>query len=119
MAMRQPLDRQRELLEAFDDSGRVSEYLTSVLPRRLWHAEPPTGYGRSIAAIVAHMQSVRRTFERRWAARSLCLRHWIAPAQRRPTGVGRCRKAVRRWLGYSEDLLAAARQESRAYRAAQ
>ncbi len=62
MAVRQPLDVQRELLEAFDSSGRVSEYLVNVLPPRLWQAEPPAGHGRSIAATVAHMQGVRRTF---------------------------------------------------------
>jgi hypothetical protein len=50
MAVRQPLDVQRELLEAFDSSGRVSEYLVNVLPPRLWQAEPPAGHGRSIAA---------------------------------------------------------------------
>jgi uncharacterized damage-inducible protein DinB len=62
MAVRQPLDLKRELLEAFDHSGRVSEYLVSVLPPQLWRADLPTGEGRSIAAIVAHMQSVRRMF---------------------------------------------------------
>jgi uncharacterized damage-inducible protein DinB len=62
MPVGQPLDAKRELLEAFDHSARVSEYLASALPPRLWHAEPPGGSGRSIAAIVAHMQGVRRTF---------------------------------------------------------
>jgi uncharacterized damage-inducible protein DinB len=62
MAVRQPLNANRELLEAFDHSGRVSEYLISVLPKKLWLAEQPGGKERSIAAIVAHMQSVRRTF---------------------------------------------------------
>jgi len=62
MAVRQQLDANRELLEAFDHSCRVSEYLISVLPKRLWRAEQPGGEGRSIAEIVAHMQSVRRTF---------------------------------------------------------
>jgi uncharacterized damage-inducible protein DinB len=62
MAARQPLDLSRELLEAFDQSARVSEYLITALPRTLWNTEPHGGEGRSIAAIVAHMQSVRRTF---------------------------------------------------------
>jgi uncharacterized damage-inducible protein DinB len=57
----QPLDVERELLEAFEHSARVSELLVGALPRRLWHATPPNG-GRSIAAMVAHMQGVRRTF---------------------------------------------------------
>jgi uncharacterized damage-inducible protein DinB len=59
-----PLDVERELLESFRQSGLVSEYLVSVLPASLWRADPPSGRGRSIAAIVAHMQSVRRTFAR-------------------------------------------------------
>ena len=62
MAVRQPLDTNRELLEAFDHSARVSEYLVSVLPKKVWRAERPGGKERSIAAIVAHMQSVRRMF---------------------------------------------------------
>src|SRR5262249_2325249 len=35
----------------------------------IWRAAPPGGRGRSIAAIVAHMQSVRRTFARMGGAR--------------------------------------------------
>jgi uncharacterized damage-inducible protein DinB len=62
MAVRQPLDAKAELLEAFQYGFRVSEYLVGALPKRLWRADPPDGTGRSIAAIVAHMQSVRRTF---------------------------------------------------------
>src|SRR5262249_34409844 len=62
MAARQPLDTTRELLEAFDHSCRVSEYLVSVLPKELWRVEHPGGRQRSIAAMVAHMQSARRMF---------------------------------------------------------
>src|SRR6185369_16858245 len=65
----QPLDVERELLEAFRLSGRVSEYLVEVLPSDLWRTPPASGRGRSIAAIVAHMQSVRRTFARMGGAR--------------------------------------------------
>src|SRR5512134_3729743 len=64
-----PLEVERELLEAFRQSGRVSEYLVEVLPVALWRTAPPCGRGRSIAAIVAHMQSVRRTFARMGGAR--------------------------------------------------
>ena len=64
MARGRPLEVEEELLEAFRRSGRVSEYLVRVLPVRIWRADPPGGRGRSIAAIVAHMQSVRRTFAR-------------------------------------------------------
>jgi uncharacterized damage-inducible protein DinB len=63
MAVRQPLDVERELLDAFDHAARVSDYLVSTLPPAVWRAAPPGG-GRSIAAIVAHMQGVRRTFAR-------------------------------------------------------
>ncbi len=59
---RRPLDAKEELLEEFERALRVSEYLLGGLPGRLWRAEPPDGHGRSIAATVAHMQSVRRTF---------------------------------------------------------
>jgi uncharacterized damage-inducible protein DinB len=50
-------------MDAFARSGRASEYLVTVLPDAIWRAAPP-GRGRTIAAIVAHMQSVRRTFAR-------------------------------------------------------
>ena len=64
MARGRPLDVEKELLEAFRNSGRVSEYLVRVLPVGIWQAAPQNGRGRSIAAIVAHMQGVRRTFAR-------------------------------------------------------
>src|SRR5262245_11107328 len=64
MVRGRPLEVEQELLEAFRRSGRVSEYLVRVLPARIWRAAPPAGRGRSIAAIVAHMQGVRRTFAR-------------------------------------------------------
>jgi uncharacterized damage-inducible protein DinB len=64
-----PLEAERELIESFRQSGLVNEYLINVLPAALWRAVPPTGRGRSIAAIVAHMQGVRRTFARMGGAR--------------------------------------------------
>jgi uncharacterized damage-inducible protein DinB len=69
MARGRPLEVERELLEAFRHSGLVSEYLTGVLPAAIWRAAPPGSRGRSIAAIVAHMQGVRRTFARMGGAR--------------------------------------------------
>jgi len=69
MAKGRPLDVERELLEAFRQSGLVSEYLVGVLPPALWRVPPPSGRGRSMAAIVAHMQGVRRTFARMGGAR--------------------------------------------------
>lgn len=64
-----PLDVERELLDEFVHNGRVNEYLIRVLPEAIWRAAPPGGRGRTIAAIVAHMQSVRRTFARMGGAR--------------------------------------------------
>jgi uncharacterized damage-inducible protein DinB len=69
MARGRPLEVEQELLEAFRHSGRVSEYLARVLPAGIWRAAPHNGRGRSIAAIVAHMQGVRRTFARMAGAR--------------------------------------------------
>lgn len=51
----------KELLDAFDHAMRVTEYLTAAVPEELWHA-PPIAKGRTIAAIVAHIHSLRRTF---------------------------------------------------------
>lgn len=62
MAVRRHLDIGQELLEGFDRSARVTEYLVGILPSDLWRADPPTGRGRTIAAVVAHVQGVRRTF---------------------------------------------------------
>jgi hypothetical protein len=70
MAKKRPLDLPRELLAEFEHNGRVNEYLVSVLPDSIWQASPPGGRGRTIAAIVAHMQSVRRTFARMGGARA-------------------------------------------------
>jgi uncharacterized damage-inducible protein DinB len=86
MAKGRPLDVEVELLEAFRQCGLVSEYLVSVLPDTLWRAAPASRRGRSMAAIVAHMQSVRRTFARMGGARpgppSLD-RNRVTPAQAR------------------------------------
>ena len=69
MAKGRPLDVEHELLEVFKQNGLVNEYLINVVPPSLWRINPPVGRGRSIAAIVAHMQSVRRTFARMGGAR--------------------------------------------------
>jgi uncharacterized damage-inducible protein DinB len=69
MQKNRPLEVERELLEAFEHNGRVNEYLVRVLPDAIWRTPPPGGRGRTIAAIVAHMQSVRRTFARMGGAR--------------------------------------------------
>lgn len=69
MAKSRPLEVDREILESFEHNGRINEYLVSVLPDAIWRAPPPGGRGRTVAAIVAHMQSVRRTFARMGGAR--------------------------------------------------
>ena len=62
MTRGRPLEVEAELLEAFQRSGAVTEYLIAVLPKEVWRQEPPTQRGRTIAGIVAHVQSVRRGF---------------------------------------------------------
>lgn len=47
------------LLAAFDTNDRINHYLLENLPEEAWRAELPTGKGRNIAAIVAHMHNVR------------------------------------------------------------
>jgi len=69
MAKGRPLDVEHEVVEVFRQNGLVNEYLVMILPTALWRMNPPNGRGRSIAAIVAHMQSVRRTFARMGGAR--------------------------------------------------
>src|SRR5215510_12899055 len=69
MATRRPLEIERELLEEFAHNGHVNEYLVRVLPDAIWRMPPPGDRSRTIAAIVAHMQSVRRTFARMGGAR--------------------------------------------------
>lgn len=69
MATRRPLDLEREIVEAFEQCGRVTEYLVTVLPRPLWQQSPPSGRGRTIAAIVTHVHGVRKTFSKMGGAR--------------------------------------------------
>lgn len=62
MPITQPLELELELLDSFKHCYLVTEYVVRVLPPQNWQAEPPDGKGRSIAAIVAHVQSVRLMF---------------------------------------------------------
>jgi len=64
MARGRPLEVEQELIEAFKHSGEVTEYLAGVLPVAIWRVPAPAGRGRTIAAIFAHIQGVRRTFAR-------------------------------------------------------
>lgn len=98
MARGEPLNVERELLDAFEQSARVNDYLVRVLPRRLWRAEPPDGRGRSIMAIVAHMHGVRRTFANMGGAER------VAPALAR---AGSTQMEARRALRQTSDALTA------------
>jgi uncharacterized damage-inducible protein DinB len=60
MPARQPLDVARELVEAFEQCGRATEYLIERVPAAIWQGAPPSGSGRTIAAMVAHIHSVRK-----------------------------------------------------------
>jgi hypothetical protein len=98
-----PLEVEQELLEAFRHSGRVSEYLVGVLPPGLWRSEPPGGRGRTLAAMTAHMQGVRRTFARMGGARPgppALDRHRSTPVQ--------ARRALRQSTDELEQLFASA-----------
>lgn len=47
------------LLVSFATNERINQFLLNDLDPAAWRAEPPTGKGRTIAAIVAHMHNVR------------------------------------------------------------
>jgi uncharacterized damage-inducible protein DinB len=54
-----PFDTSAGLLETFDINDRINTFLLDGLTPEAWRAEPPSGKGRTIAAIVAHMHNVR------------------------------------------------------------
>ena len=86
MPVAQALEVEKELLEAFEHCCLVSEYLLEVLPPAIWRADSPGGKGRSIAAIVAHMQSVRKMFAKMGGADPLpesLDRTWSTPDEAR------------------------------------
>src|SRR5262249_9203503 len=60
MPVRRPLDVAEELIQEFDQCGRATEYLVSVVPFRLWYVSSPTGRGRTIAAMVTHIHGLRK-----------------------------------------------------------
>ena len=47
------------LLSSFDTNDRINQYMIENLSTEAWRADPPSGKGRTIAAIVAHMHNVR------------------------------------------------------------
>jgi uncharacterized damage-inducible protein DinB len=47
------------LLAAYATNNRINEFLIRNVPDAAWRAEPPSGKGREIGAIVAHIHNVR------------------------------------------------------------
>ena len=98
MAIRRQLNAEQEIVEAFAQCGQITEYLVTVVPRRFWQQPSPTGHGRTIAAMVAHIHGVRKTFAKMGGAPvppSLD-RNSVTPAQARRAlrqtnaALGRC-----------------------------
>jgi len=58
--VRRPLNVEDELVEVFEQCGRATEYLVTVVPRDIWHLPSPTGHGRTIAAVVTHVHGLRK-----------------------------------------------------------
>ncbi len=85
MPARRPLNLPEEIVEQFEQCGRVTEYLVSVLPSRVWRLPPPTGHGRTIAAIVTHVHGLRKMIARMGGAPvgSSLDRKTVTPAQAR------------------------------------
>ena len=54
-----PFEVSKALVEAFAINDRINQFLLANLPAEAWRADPPTGKGRTIAAIVSHMHNVR------------------------------------------------------------
>lgn len=47
------------VLNSFDTNNKICGYMVEGIEADVWNAEPPSGKGRTIAAIVAHMHNVR------------------------------------------------------------
>lgn len=102
MAVRRVLDLEAEIVEAFERCGRVTEYLVDVLPKPLWQQEPPSGHGRTIAAIVSHIHGVRKTFAKMGGAPA------VAALDRKTVTPAAARKALREINGVLEQQFRAA-----------
>jgi len=53
------LDFKKSLLDAFAANERANQLLLSDVDDKAWHAAPPSGKGRTIADIAAHIHHVR------------------------------------------------------------
>jgi uncharacterized damage-inducible protein DinB len=58
-AVATPYDVITGLIDSFATSNRITRFLIENLHETTWHAAPPVGRGRSIAAIVCHMHNAR------------------------------------------------------------
>jgi uncharacterized damage-inducible protein DinB len=56
---REPIDLANAVLQALATNERMNQFLLEHLDDRAWNAPPPSGRGRTIAAIVSHMHNVR------------------------------------------------------------
>jgi uncharacterized damage-inducible protein DinB len=54
-----PVDLARAVLECWRTHERINQFLLDALPPESWDAKPPSGKGRTIAAIVSHVHNVR------------------------------------------------------------
>lgn len=54
-----PFEIKRSLLNAFLINEQVNQRLLKAIEATAWHATPPTGRGRTIAAMAAHLHNVR------------------------------------------------------------
>ena len=74
MARGRPLNLAAELIEEFEHCASVTTYVVGTIPKELWRSSPPSERGRTIAGIVAHIQSVRRMLAKMGGARPTPLR---------------------------------------------
>lgn len=59
MKLGRPREWKKALLEAYAVNEQQNQVLLASLDERAWRADPPTGKGRPIAAIFAHIHNVR------------------------------------------------------------
>jgi uncharacterized damage-inducible protein DinB len=85
MAARRPLNAIEEIVAAFEECGRATEYLATVLPAKLWHLPSPTGHGRTIAAMVTHIHGLRKMLAKMGGAPAATAldRRRVTPAEAR------------------------------------
>src|SRR5262245_3069893 len=54
-----PPDYGKSLLDAFATNERINQFLLENIAEPAWRADPPSGKGRTIAEIAAHIHNVR------------------------------------------------------------